>query len=198
MLASSSGAPVAAHLNDEPLITTRFYASTIGDPQAIADTLTATMPERGVSATTFLAEADLELAGQDSFLTILQAYLGIGLMIGIVGLGVVLTRAVRERRRELGMLRAMGIPISQIRGMFVVEAAFIGLQGGARYWPRHTQRLASVDQVGGIRIGTRLRCPWCRAGADWERVTRARHSGGSGAGDESGRESPAAALRFAA
>ncbi len=124
------GLDAAPSLYNEPLIPTRFYASVDGrDAEAVTAGLTASSPERGVDAATFLDRAEEELAGQDSFVTMLQGYLGLGLLIGIVGLGVVLTRAVRERRREIGMLRAMGVARSQIRSMFVVEAAFIGVQG---------------------------------------------------------------------
>jgi putative ABC transport system permease protein len=40
-----------------------------------------------------------------------------------------MVRAVRERRREIGMLRAMGFPAAVVRRAFVLEAAFIALQG---------------------------------------------------------------------
>jgi putative ABC transport system permease protein len=59
----------------------------------------------------------------------MQGYLALGLMIGIAGLGVVMVRAVRERRRQVGMLRAMGFPANVIRRAFLVEAAFIAAQG---------------------------------------------------------------------
>ena len=50
-------------------------------------------------------------------------------MIGIAGLGVVMVRAVRERRREIGMLRAMGFPARVVRRAFLIEATFIAAQG---------------------------------------------------------------------
>jgi putative ABC transport system permease protein len=50
-------------------------------------------------------------------------------VIGIAGLGVVMVRAVRERRREIGMLRAMGFPARTVRRAFLIEAAFIAAQG---------------------------------------------------------------------
>ncbi len=73
--------------------------------------------------------AQTELDGQEVFLNMLQGYLGLGLLIGIAGLSVVLIRAVRERRRQIGMMRAIGISAAQVRAMFVVEALFIGAQG---------------------------------------------------------------------
>ncbi|MGI0149299.1 MAG: ABC transporter permease, partial [Thermoplasmata archaeon] len=41
-------------------------------------------------------------------LTLMQAYLGIGLLVGIAGLAVITLRAVVERRTQIGALRAIG------------------------------------------------------------------------------------------
>lgn len=111
----------------------RFYL-TVADGEsaaAVADRLNADGIERGVEALTFLSVANEETASQDGFLKMLQGYLGLGLLIGILGLGVVLVRAVRERRRQIGMMRAVGLPASSIRGSFLVEATFVGFQGVA-------------------------------------------------------------------
>jgi putative ABC transport system permease protein len=69
------------------------------------------------------------LAQQTGFFRLIEGFLGLGLVIGIAGLGVVMVRAVRERRRQIGMLRAMGFAASTVRRAFVAEAAFIALQG---------------------------------------------------------------------
>ena len=39
-----------------------------------------------------------------------------------------MVRAVRERRREIGMLRAMGVPARTVRRAFLQEATFIAVQ----------------------------------------------------------------------
>lgn len=111
--------------------TTRFYmqAAEGNDPEQIAAALTGSNPERGADARAFTEAAQVELDGQKTFLTMLQGYLGLGLLIGIAGLSVVLIRAVRERRRQIGMMRAIGISATRVRSMFVVEALFIGAQG---------------------------------------------------------------------
>src|SRR5690606_18923133 len=64
-----------------------------------------------------------------SFFGLMRGYLGLGLIIGIAGLGVVMLRAVRERRTEVGVLRAIGFPAPVVRRAFLLEAAFIALQG---------------------------------------------------------------------
>jgi ABC-type antimicrobial peptide transport system permease subunit len=40
-----------------------------------------------------------------------------------------MVRAVRERRRQIGMLRAMGLPSITIRRAFVIESAFVAARG---------------------------------------------------------------------
>ncbi len=115
----------------EPSTPSRVLVST-SDAQAgeaLAASLTGSLPEQGVDARTVLSDAQVEMKEQEGFLRLLSGYLGLGLLIGIAGLSVVLVRAVRERRRQLGMLNAIGVPAGQSRRAFVVEAAFIGLQG---------------------------------------------------------------------
>lgn len=43
-----------------------------------------------------------------AILRLFQGFLSLGLLIGVAGLSVVLIRAVRERRRAIGVLRALG------------------------------------------------------------------------------------------
>ena len=79
----------------------------------------ATLFAYGVKADTFRALVDDQLSSQAQFIALLEGFLSLGLLIGIAGLGVVMVRAVRERRREIGMLRAMGFPASVVRRAFL-------------------------------------------------------------------------------
>ncbi|MBA2609598.1 MAG: FtsX-like permease family protein [Actinobacteria bacterium] len=83
----------------------------------------------GVQADTFEDKISEALEQQEGFLGLMRGYLALGLIIGIAGLGVVMVRAVRERRRQIGMLRAMGFPSRVVRQAFLIEAAFIAIQG---------------------------------------------------------------------
>jgi putative ABC transport system permease protein len=38
-------------------------------------------------------------------------------------------RAVRERRRQVGVLRALGVQAASVRAAFVVESAFVAVEG---------------------------------------------------------------------
>jgi FtsH-binding integral membrane protein len=49
--------------------------------------------------------------------------------VGIAGLGVVMVRAVRERRRNIGVLRALGFQSGTIQRAFLTESTFVALEG---------------------------------------------------------------------
>ena len=69
------------------------------------------------------------LAEQDQFFVLIRGYLALGLIVGIAGIGVIMVRAVRERRRQIGVLRALGVQAAAVRSAFVVESAFVAVEG---------------------------------------------------------------------
>ncbi len=99
------------------------------DPRQIADTLEAEHLQHGVQARTFHDIVAQRQQDNLQFLRILQGYLMLGLLIGIAGLAVVMVRAVRERRQQIGVLRAVGLQPGTVGRTFMLEAAFISLQG---------------------------------------------------------------------
>ena len=109
----------------------RFYVSVEpgADADEVATRLEARLLANGVEADSFRSLVDEQLATQNGFFRLMQGYLGLGLLIGIAGLGVVMVRAVRERRRQIGMLRAMGFRAAVVRRAFLIEATFIAVQG---------------------------------------------------------------------
>ncbi len=56
---------------------------------------------------------------------IIGTYLGIGLIVGIVGIGLISVRSVLIRRREITTLRALGATPKQIIAMFAFEALYV-------------------------------------------------------------------------
>ncbi len=60
---------------------------------------------------------------------LLEAYLALGLIVGIAGLGVITMRNVVERRTETGALRALGFRKSMILASFLLELIFIAATG---------------------------------------------------------------------
>ncbi len=65
----------------------------------------------------------------NSFLALFQGFLGLGLVVGIAGLGIIAIRSVVERRREIGMLRALGFRRSMVLATFLLENTYITLLG---------------------------------------------------------------------
>jgi putative ABC transport system permease protein len=99
------------------------------DRATAARTLTKAFVDRGAEVSTFRQLVLDGLSRTTSFIRLLEGYLAFGLLIGVAGLGVVMVRAVRERRHEIGMLRAMGFPSRVVQRAFLIEATFIALQG---------------------------------------------------------------------
>jgi putative ABC transport system permease protein len=65
----------------------------------------------------------------DSFMTLFQAFLSMGLVIGVSGLGIITIRSIHERRLEIGMMRAMGYTRRMVVMNFAIESAFISALG---------------------------------------------------------------------
>jgi putative ABC transport system permease protein len=62
---------------------------------------------------------------------LLEVFIALGLAVGIAALGILALRAVAERRREIGMLRATGMTRMMILKAFLLEYTFITLLGAA-------------------------------------------------------------------
>jgi ABC-type antimicrobial peptide transport system permease subunit len=74
------------------------------------------------------------VASVRNYLGVVEIVLGsvgaIALAVAALGIANALLAAVRERRREIGVLKAIGARDRDIRRIFVVEAAFLGFVGG--------------------------------------------------------------------
>jgi putative ABC transport system permease protein len=62
---------------------------------------------------------------------ILQGFMGVGLLAGVAALGTLSTRAVVERRRQIGVLRALGFTARAVSTGLLVESAVVALLGAA-------------------------------------------------------------------
>ena len=66
----------------------------------------------------------------DQLLSIIQVFLGLSLVIAVLGITNTMALSVYERTRELGLLRAIGMTRRQLRRMVRWEAVIIALFGG--------------------------------------------------------------------
>jgi putative ABC transport system permease protein len=60
---------------------------------------------------------------------ILQGFMGVGLLAGVAALGTLSTRAVVERRRQIGVLRALGFTARAVSAGLLVESGVVALLG---------------------------------------------------------------------
>ena len=111
---------------------TRFFVGASGTPTeigALADRIEGSFVANGVQAESFRSIVEGGFAVTMQFMRLIQGYLALGLVVGIAGLGVVMVRAVRDRRRHIGVLRALGFVAPRVRRAFLLESAFVALEG---------------------------------------------------------------------
>lgn len=149
-IAGTRAAPTLLYVDTEPG----------ADPQALAETVNGRFLANGADAVSFRKEVGDGLAQQQQFFRLMQGYLALGLVVGIAGLGVVMVRAVWERRRQVGVLRALGFQPRAVRRAFVAESMFVALEGiliGVLLAVVSTWRLLTNGAFG---EGLRFSVPW--------------------------------------
>jgi putative ABC transport system permease protein len=125
------GAAGARRLFGDRLVPNRAYVALAPgvDPEPFAANVQSTYLANGAEAASirsYMAEA---FGIWDAMFQLFEGYLGLGLIVGIAGLAVVMVRAVRERRRQIGMLRALGFGWRTVGRSFAIEAGFIAIEG---------------------------------------------------------------------
>jgi putative ABC transport system permease protein len=109
-------------------VASRFYVAA-DDPAALTTVIREQFLRNGADAELVRTRVESILAQQAGFFTLMQQFVGVGLIVGIAGIGVLLVRAVRERRREVGVMRSLGFKPRTVAAMFLVEAAYIATEG---------------------------------------------------------------------
>ncbi len=72
---------------------------------------------------------DEQSAQIDTFLNFIYALLGMSIFIAVLGIVITLMLAVYERRRELGLIRAVGMTRKQVRGSVLWESVITAIIG---------------------------------------------------------------------
>lgn len=133
-------------------------------PDRLAREINGRFIANGTDANSFGSIVEENLAQQQGFFKLMRGYLALGLVVGIAGLGVVMVRAVRERRREVGVLRALGFDPAAVRRAFLVESGFVALEGiltGTVLAVVTTWRLAGNAEFGATM---QFKVPWASLG----------------------------------
>ncbi len=95
------------------------------DIDAVAKNLERSYFELGLQSIDIQKIIDQILEVTNNIMYLMQAFLGIGLLIGIAGIGIISARNVVERRQQIGMLRAIGYKKKMIATSFLLETSFI-------------------------------------------------------------------------
>ena len=121
----------AAH--DAPVAPTElFFRVAPGqDVHRTALAIGASFLPNGLDVVEAQVEYNTNQAVNVGFDNLLEGFMGLGLVVGIAALGVVATRAVVERRQQIGMMRAIGFKRRMVQTAFLVESSFVAILGTA-------------------------------------------------------------------
>lgn len=99
------------------------------DPALTSVALESVFLENGLESVDLIQELRDSLAIQLVFQQLALGFLTVGLVVGVAALGVISTRAVVERRQQIGMLRALGFQREMVSWVFLIESSFVALLG---------------------------------------------------------------------
>jgi putative ABC transport system permease protein len=99
------------------------------DSEQAARAIESTLAASGVQADSVRSLIDEANAQDRAFTRMFQAFMALGLFVGIAALGVIAFRSVVERRQQIGMLRAIGYQTESITLTFILESMFIAAMG---------------------------------------------------------------------
>lgn len=100
-----------------------------GDSLSVRQDLERTFLPFGAQTVDFAEESAEQFRAVLEVFNLLNAYLGLGLVVGIAGLGIITARSVSERRTQIGMMRAIGYNRRQVLASFLIESSYISLLG---------------------------------------------------------------------
>ncbi len=121
-------AQAAQELFGERAVPNRAYV-TVDDPETFSAEFSPRFLENGGEADPIRALVEDQISQQNQFFMLMRGYLALGLIVGVAGIGVIMVRAVRERRRQVGVLRALGFDAKAVGWAFVIESAFVAVEG---------------------------------------------------------------------
>jgi putative ABC transport system permease protein len=138
--AACDSTPAAARLYGLPGARTLFgYHLTLNrvyvgleqsvDADRFAANVQATFLTNGAEAFSIATIIDEGFSITHQIFQLFQGYLAMGLIVGIAGIAVVMVRAVRERRRQIGTLRALGFGARPVGRSFAIESGFVAIEG---------------------------------------------------------------------
>jgi putative ABC transport system permease protein len=92
------------------------------DPNVVAHRLTDLYGADGLTATSIPEEVARLSATAQALVLVFEAFLALGLFVGLAATGFLASRAVHERMRDIGTLRALGFEEGDVRRAFILES----------------------------------------------------------------------------
>lgn len=102
------------------------YAESLDSVMPLLDGIKA-MGYEAYSPTEYIESARAEQARQQGQLSMMAV---ISLVVSAIGIANTMLAGILERRREIGVMKVIGLSIGRIRLVFLMEAAVIGMAGG--------------------------------------------------------------------
>ena len=117
-------------LSNPPIPTTYYIQLADGaNPGAAAAALESAYLDYGLEAVDQVQELQDAQVSQRAIEKLMLGFLTLGLIVGVAALGVISSRAVVERRQQIGVLRAIGFQAEMVTWSFLIEASFVALLG---------------------------------------------------------------------
>jgi putative ABC transport system permease protein len=98
-------------------------------PAEVGSLLEKGFVDFGLESVDQVQEIEDAQAAQRAIEMLLLGFLTLGLIVGVAALGVISSRAVVERRQQIGVLRALGFQGQMVTWSFMLEASFVALLG---------------------------------------------------------------------
>ncbi len=129
----TTSAAIFDEISNEPVpfTTYRLKLADGVDPGRTAALMETVFLDNSLLATDTFEEIEDGIAQNDAFGRLFQAFMGLGLVVGVASLGVLSFRAVVERRVSIGMMRAIGYKSRMIQVQFLLESVFVTVIGTA-------------------------------------------------------------------
>ena len=169
------------------------------DKRALSLALGSAFLDNGLE-TTVLEDAIWQIRGPRIFLSnVLLGLVGLTLLLGVTALAITGTRAVIERRQQIGMLRALGCNQRLIQGAFLFESFLVGAIGsilGVVLGLILSNNIFAVDFFEQFNTGLIYSVPWEELGLIVGIALLASFLGALLPAWQAGRITPAEAIRY--
>jgi putative ABC transport system permease protein len=128
----------------------------------VREHLSEQLADRGLELTPAVQRLAEFNAVENTYLSIFQVLGGLGMLLGSAGLGIVVARNVLERRREFGLLEAVGFTPRQLRALVFAEHRWLiagalgigALSALVAVWPGISQKGAAFPWMNiGVLFG---------------------------------------------